>query len=194
MQTNKCFAWAYTENNNNQQIKITTKIILLYSHLIAGPVSTAGSSALFEAQAATEKKLLAEVEAANKELAKLREETTKQKAKLTDFDELKKKAAEVPKLQRTLEMMKGEKEVADETIEELNLELEGAMTEAENLSADLEALKSAKAADVDQMIGTLPSDQAQIARIVEQNKQLTDALRKLRDQVCGYKRRRGWWW
>lgn len=130
---------------------------------------------------AIERRLNDELAEAHQKAAKLEGEVAELKAKCVELEEFKKFESESKKLKDEIASLTEEKELNDETVEELSTEVDLVTAELTEAMAELEALRSKTTENMQSMISALPSDQAAVAKLKDENEKLANALRKLRD-------------
>lgn len=129
-----------------------------------------------------DKEVLAEMESLQNKVKDLESLLEATEAVVSELEPLRALEAKCQELEETVAALLEEKQVADEAIETYKLEWEMSKEELAICQEDLEAAQSQTAEQLEAMIAALPTGRAEIAKLNEQNRQLTDALCKLRDQ------------
>jgi dynactin complex subunit len=91
------------------------------------------------------------------------------------------KEAELNEAHNMVEMLTLDKALADETIEELKSEIETLKSQLTDSNLEVEILKESQATNKEDILSSLNTEQADLIKLMEQNKQLTLALKQLRD-------------
>lgn len=134
---------------------------------------------------------------AQKEISTLKEKTKRQtmtmmelkKAEMKASQENTKLAATIQELEEMVENLSVDKDLAEEEVMDAKLEVEALKEQLEASQLEIQLIQQTKELKHEEMIQNLPTDQAEVARIQQQNETLTDALRQLRDLSVHEKKR-----
>lgn len=131
---------------------------------------------------AQEKKLLGEIEVLTSTNEKLAAELKITKAKLVELEPMRGFKSKNEELAKQLKVLTSDRELSNSKIQALELEWDCCKQELIMAQEDLEMAQKQTTEQLQVMISQLPTGEAEVARIGEENRQLSDALRKLRDQ------------